>query len=109
MMSAGFTASAWRKSSRSNSDQACVEVAQGVAWRKSSRSNSDQECVEVAQGVAWRKSTRSSSDQDCVEVGQVSAAVGVRDSKDPEGGHIAMERAAFGDLVAKVKAGDLDL
>lgn len=88
MMSAGFTASAWRKSSRSNSDQACVEVAQGVAWRKSTRSNSDQECVEVAQ---------------------VSAAVGVRDSKNPGGGHIAMERAAFGDLLAKAKAGDLDL
>lgn len=80
-----------------------------AAWRKSSRSNSDQDCVEIAQGVAWRKSTRSNSDQECVEVAQMAAAVGVRDSKNPEGGHLAMDRTAFGDLVVKVKAGDLDL
>ncbi|MFI0370103.1 DUF397 domain-containing protein [Actinomadura sp. 1N219] len=87
-MSAGFTAATWRKSSRSNSDQACVEVARGVVWRKSSRSNSDQDCVEVAQ---------------------VSAAVGIRDSKDPESGHLTLDRAAFGALLAEAKTGALDL
>ncbi|NEA29613.1 DUF397 domain-containing protein [Actinomadura bangladeshensis] len=58
----------------------------------------------------WRKSSYSGGQSgQCVEVARASGLVGVRDSKDPEGWRIAMERAAFGDLVAKVKVGDLDL
>lgn len=61
------------------------------------------------KGAAWRKASRSNSEQACVEVAQAPTAVGVRDSKDPEGGHLALDRAAFGGLLARVKAGELDL
>lgn len=58
----------------------------------------------------WRKSSRSGGESgQCVGVAKASPLIGVRDSKDPEGWHIAMERAAFDDLLAKVKVGDLDL
>jgi hypothetical protein len=58
----------------------------------------------------WRKSSYSGGQSgQCVEVARASGLVGVRDSKNPEGGHITMERAAFDDLLAKVKVGDLDL
>jgi hypothetical protein len=58
----------------------------------------------------WRESSRSGGQSgQCVEVAEASGLVGVRDSKNPEGGHIAMERATFDGLLAKVKAGDLDL
>ncbi|GAA1897251.1 DUF397 domain-containing protein [Actinomadura bangladeshensis] len=58
----------------------------------------------------WRKSSRSGGQSgQCVEVAEASGLVGVRDSKNPEGGYIAMERAAFDGLLAKVRAGDLDL
>jgi hypothetical protein len=45
----------------------------------------------------------------CVEVAKGGAVIGVRDSKDPGGGHLAMDRAAFAGLVARAKAGALDL
>lgn len=58
----------------------------------------------------WRKSSYSGGETgQCVEVAQAPALVGIRDSKNPEGGHLALDRAAFGGLLARVKAGDLDL
>ncbi|MBO2465760.1 DUF397 domain-containing protein [Actinomadura violacea] len=57
----------------------------------------------------WRKSSRSNTEQACVEVARASTAIGVRDSKNPNGGHIALDRAAFTDLLKHVKAGALDL
>lgn len=58
----------------------------------------------------WRKSSRSGgASGQCVEVAKAPAAVGIRDSRNPEGGHLVMGRVAFGDLLARVKAGDLDL
>lgn len=65
----------WRKSTRSNSQGACVEVG---GWRKSAYSALG-ECVEVG---SYRKSTRSAAGN-CVEVGAGDARVGVRDTKDP--------------------------
>ncbi|TDC68483.1 DUF397 domain-containing protein [Actinomadura sp. GC306] len=57
----------------------------------------------------WRKSSRSNSEQECVQVAQVPAAIGIRDSKNPEGGHLTLARTAFADLLNRVKARDLDL
>ncbi|MCP2336444.1 DUF397 domain-containing protein [Actinomadura rupiterrae] len=77
-----------------------------AVWRKSSYSNSDQECVEAA---AWRKSSYSDAERECVEVARAETAVGLRDSKAPENGHLEFAPAAFGGFLARVKSGDLDL
>ncbi|MEU8344032.1 DUF397 domain-containing protein [Spirillospora sp. NPDC048832] len=57
--------------------------------------------------VQWRKSTHSSGvdDQHCVELGRLEpgAEIGVRDSKDPDGGHLALALAQFADLIEQVK------
>lgn len=67
--------------------------------------------------IMWRKSSYSGtgSQNDCVElaqiplVGELTVAVGVRDSKAPESGHLSLSVAAFGELVARVKRAELDL
>lgn len=67
-------------------------IVQG-AWRKSSYSSgSDANCVEVA---AWGKSSYSGSDANCVEVSSTSTTVGVRDTKDREGGHLTIPAPAW--------------
>ncbi|MUN37086.1 DUF397 domain-containing protein [Actinomadura litoris] len=97
-MRADFTAATWRKSSRSNAEQECVEVAQAPA------------IIGTEDTAAtWRKSRRSNAEQACVEVTQTSAAIGVRDSKNPEGGHLTLAPTVFAGLLARVKSGDLDL
>lgn len=57
----------------------------------------------------WRKSSRSNSEQACVEIAATTSAIGVRDSKNPNGGHLVLDRAVFADLLSHAKAGDLDL
>jgi Domain of unknown function (DUF397) len=54
---------------------------------------------------SWRKSTYSSGAANCVEVAFGSAVVGVRDSKQPEAGHLAVETTAFRSFVDYIKAG----
>ncbi|MFP3966360.1 DUF397 domain-containing protein [Actinomadura fulvescens] len=83
-------------------------------WRKSTHSGgSGGQCVEVADLAlvhGWRKSSRSAHQGgECVEVAELRAGVGVRDSKAPDGGHLALSVAAFGELVARVKRSELDL
>lgn len=93
----------WRKSSYSDDKGGdCVECATvGAAWRKSSHSgDTGGSCVECAalDGVAWRKSTRCNQEESaCVEVGmpRVPATVAIRDSKDPDRGHLTFPATAF--------------
>ncbi|MEU5992267.1 DUF397 domain-containing protein [Spirillospora sp. NPDC047418] len=55
--------------------------------------------------VQWRKSSYSggANDQHCVELGQLSPGVGVRDSKDPGGGHLILSVVQFAGLIEQVK------
>ncbi|KAB2350880.1 DUF397 domain-containing protein [Actinomadura rudentiformis] len=44
----------------------------------------------------WRKSSHSAHEGgECVEVADLRAAVGVRDSKAPEAGHLSLSAAGF--------------
>ena len=86
----------WRKSSRCASNE-CVEAA---SWRKSSRSEAS-DCVEAS---SWRKSTASAGAGDCVEAGHGGGVVGVRDSRDPDGGLLEVTPAAWRAFTARLKA-----
>lgn len=61
----------------------------------------------------WRKSSRSGSGQgggqECVEVAAFGGNRGIRDSKAPEAGHLALLPESFADLLARVKRGELDI
>ncbi|MFA1550578.1 DUF397 domain-containing protein [Actinomadura chokoriensis] len=58
----------------------------------------------------WRKSSHSGgASGQCVEVAQACGLIGIRDSKDPDTGHLTIEQGAFAGLVARAKAGTLDL
>lgn len=61
--------------------------------------------------VQWRKSSRSGEDvaSNCVELAGSQTQIGVRDSKRPEAGHLAVSQGAFRELVGRVKSGALDL
>jgi hypothetical protein len=60
---------------------------------------------------AWRKSSRSDTQgNNCVELAQLNAgAIGIRDSKNPAGGHVSLTNTQFATLLADIKAGDLSL
>lgn len=75
-----------------------------AVWRKSSYSGGNGgQCVEVA--AVWRKSSYSASNGgQCVEVAHhLPAVVAVRDSKDPDGPHLAVTPAAWAAFVDRVK------
>lgn len=61
----------------------------------------------------WRKSSRSGSGgqggEDCVELAALASVVGVRDSKAPGAGYLTLSTESFAQLVAAVKAGELNL
>jgi len=69
-------------------------------WRTSSHSTFDSNCVEAA---SWRKSTASAGG-DCVEAGHGAAVVGVRDSRDRDGGLLEVGPAAWAAFTARLKA-----
>jgi hypothetical protein len=57
----------------------------------------------------WRKSSRSTGGQECIEVAQTQASCLVRDSKNPDGGHLVVSRMAWTAFTHHVKqhsAGD---
>jgi len=57
----------------------------------------------------WRKSARSGSHDSCVEVRFGSGVVDIRDSKNPDQGHLTVSTAAWAVLVAAIRRGELDL
>lgn len=107
-----LTRARWRKSSRSNGTQDCVEVAfvPPEAWRKSSRSNSNQACVELAfvPTETWRKSSRSNATQDCVELAVLADRTAVRDSKNPASGALVLDAATWNAFRAAITSGGFD-
>ncbi|MEU4208535.1 DUF397 domain-containing protein [Streptomyces sp. NPDC026206] len=93
----------WRKSTYSNGQEACLEVADN--WRKSTYSAAHEECLEVAAN--WRKSTYSDSHEECLEVADniPTGVIPVRDSKNPAGPALFIEAGAWSAFVAALKAG----
>jgi hypothetical protein len=67
-------------------------------WRKSSFSDSNTNCVEVA----WRKSTFSGANTNCVEVFPTPDRVGVRDSKNPGAAVLVFPAAQWAGSVTRV-------
>jgi hypothetical protein len=62
--------------------------------------------------LTWRKASKSGNGGgNCVEVGVTSAGTvaGIRDSKSPERGHIAVTPEMFRRLLADAKKGRYDL
>jgi hypothetical protein len=61
--------------------------------------------------LTWRKASKSSNGGNCVEVGTTADghAAGIRDSKRPDDGHLAVTPGMLGALLASVKAGRLNL
>jgi hypothetical protein len=74
-----------------------------VRWRKSSYStNTGGNCVEVA--ALFRKSSHSGdTGGQCVEVAGLPGMIAVRDSKDPTGPALTLDRRAFRTLLTQLR------
>jgi hypothetical protein len=62
--------------------------------------------------LTWRKSARSSDNGgNCVEMARVpgSRRIATRDSKQPEGSHLEIDRSAWRRLIEDIKASRYDL
>jgi hypothetical protein len=74
-----------------------------AAWRTSTFSNADGACVEVA--TEWRTSSHSNAAGECVEAGQAQGAVLVRDTKQHGRGQVHRFTAAeWREFIARIKA-----
>jgi hypothetical protein len=66
--------------------------------------------TELAPSVPnWRKATASQGSQGCVELAKIDGAIGIRDSKDPAGPKLFIDRDAWRALASRVGSGELDL
>ncbi|APU18745.1 DUF397 domain-containing protein [Actinoalloteichus sp. GBA129-24] len=54
--------------------------------------------------AAWRTSSRSQNTGTCVEIGHAPGLVGIRDTKNRDGGTLQVGPAAFSAFVNAVKA-----
>jgi Domain of unknown function (DUF397) len=65
-------------------------------WRKSSFSQGNGACVELAWlPTEWRTSSYTQGNGSCVQVARGEQAVGLRDSKDPAGPALLFEPPAL--------------
>lgn len=65
--------------------------------------------VSDLTGAVWRKSSRSGAGNDCVELVVARIGAAVRDSKNPEAGHVAFADNGWSAFMGVVKDGRLDL
>ncbi|WP_026341381.1 DUF397 domain-containing protein [Actinomadura atramentaria] len=57
----------------------------------------------------WRKATRSTAQGgNCVELAALPSALGVRDSKHPDAGHLTLPAKAATAFLTQAKSGTLD-
>ncbi|AOS64455.1 putative DUF397 family protein [Actinoalloteichus hymeniacidonis] len=55
----------------------------------------------------WRKSTRSATATNCVEIGQAPGLIGIRDTKNRDGGTLVVSPAAFRSFLTAIRADKL--
>jgi hypothetical protein len=60
-------------------------------------------------GARWRKSSRSGAQNDCVELVVARLGAAVRDSKNPEAGHVSFATTGWDVFMGVVKQGRLDV
>lgn len=59
-------------------------------------------------GAQWRKSSYSGNTGNCVEVVITDQAIGVRDSKNPDGGVLSVTPSAWRAFIRSLKRKDFD-
>jgi Domain of unknown function (DUF397) len=59
--------------------------------------------------TTWRTSSRSATQGQCVEIAHTATVTGIRDSKNPTGGHLILTPAQWTSFLSQVKNGELDL
>lgn len=59
-------------------------------------------------GAIWRKSSRSGAGNDCVELVVARIGAAVRDSKNPEAGHVEFHGTGWHAFMGVLKEGRLD-
>ncbi|MDL4774532.1 DUF397 domain-containing protein [Actinomadura xylanilytica] len=58
--------------------------------------------------AVWRKSRRSNNGGECVEVADLTTSIGVRDSKNPDAGHLTFAPDTWAAFTVAVKRGRHD-